>query len=70
MIRFRDFTLARGGRALIEGADLQIHPGWRVGLLTSEPMLARATALPFLPPAAPVPHGGLRVTLFQTTALP
>jgi putative N6-adenine-specific DNA methylase len=45
-------------------------PGWRVGLITSEPSLARATALPFLPPAAPVPHGGLRVTLFQTAALP
>jgi putative N6-adenine-specific DNA methylase len=45
-------------------------PGWRVGLITSEAALARATALPFLPPAAPVPHGGLRVTLFQTAALP
>jgi putative N6-adenine-specific DNA methylase len=45
-------------------------PGWRVGLVTSEPTLARATALPFLPPAAPVPHGGLRVTLFRTGALP
>ena len=44
--------------------------GWRVGLITSEPALARATGLPFLPPAAPVPHGGLRVTLFQTAALP
>jgi putative N6-adenine-specific DNA methylase len=45
-------------------------PGWRVGLVTSVPALARATCLPFLPPAAPVPHGGLRVTLFQTAALP
>jgi putative N6-adenine-specific DNA methylase len=45
-------------------------PGWRVGLVTSEPTLARATGLPLLPPAAPVPHGGLRVTLFQTAALP
>jgi putative N6-adenine-specific DNA methylase len=45
-------------------------PGWRVGLIASEPALARATALPFLPPGAPVPHGGLRVTLFQTAALP
>jgi putative N6-adenine-specific DNA methylase len=43
---------------------------WRVGLVTSGPALARATALPFLPPAAPVPHGGLRVTLFQTGPLP
>jgi putative N6-adenine-specific DNA methylase len=45
-------------------------PGWRVGLITSETALARATGLPFLPTAAPVPHGGLRVTLFQTAALP
>jgi len=44
-------------------------PGWRVGLLTTDPALARATGLPFLPPGAPVPHGGLRVTLFQTAAL-
>jgi putative N6-adenine-specific DNA methylase len=45
-------------------------PGWRVGLVTSVPALARATCLPFLPPTAPVPHGGLRVTLYQTAALP
>ena len=45
-------------------------PGWRVGLITSEPTLAKATGLPFLPTGAPVPHGGLRVTLFQTAALP
>jgi putative N6-adenine-specific DNA methylase len=45
-------------------------PGWRVGLVTSQAMLARATGLPFLPAAAPVPHGGLRITLFQTAALP
>jgi putative N6-adenine-specific DNA methylase len=45
-------------------------PGWRVGLIASDVTLARATALPFLPSAAPVPHGGLRVTLFRTAALP
>jgi putative N6-adenine-specific DNA methylase len=45
-------------------------PGWRVGLVASEPALARATGLPFLPPAAPVPHGGLRITLFRTAPLP
>ncbi len=44
--------------------------GWRVGLVTSEPALAQATGLPFLPTSAPVPHGGLRVTLYQTAALP
>ena len=43
--------------------------GWRVGLLTSEATLAKATGLPFAPPAGPVSHGGLRVTLFQTGPL-
>lgn len=43
--------------------------GWRVGLITTEASLARATGLPFKPPGAPVPHGGLRVTLYQTGAL-
>jgi putative N6-adenine-specific DNA methylase len=44
--------------------------GWRVGIITTETMLARATGLAFLPGTAPVPHGGLRVTLFQTGPLP
>ncbi len=44
--------------------------GWRVGLVTSDKQLAYATALPFLPTSAPVAHGGLRVTLFQTAPLP
>ncbi|EHM02786.1 hypothetical protein HMPREF9946_00860 [Acetobacteraceae bacterium AT-5844] len=44
--------------------------GWRVGVITSEPKLAYATGLPFLPTSAPVPHGGLRVSLFQTGPLP
>ena len=43
--------------------------GWRVGIITSEPTLAHATGLKFLPTAAPVQHGGLRVTLFQTGVL-
>lgn len=43
--------------------------GWRVGIVTAEAMLAQATALPFLPTGAPVPHGGLRVTLYQTGPL-
>ena len=43
--------------------------GWRVGLITSEPPLAWATGLPFLPPGAPVPHGGLRVSLYRTGPL-
>ncbi len=43
--------------------------GWRVGLVAAEPALAHATRLPFLPPDAPVPHGGLRVSLYRTVPL-
>ncbi|PID36494.1 MAG: RNA methyltransferase [Rhodobacterales bacterium] len=43
--------------------------GWRVGIITSETGLARATALPFQPPGPPIPHGGLKVRLFQTGPL-
>lgn len=44
--------------------------GWRVGIITTDKGLAQATCLPFLPTTAPVQHGGLRVTLFHTDALP
>jgi putative N6-adenine-specific DNA methylase len=44
--------------------------GWRVGILATDHRLAEATGLPFLPPGPPVPHGGLRVTLFRTAPLP
>ena len=43
--------------------------GWRVGLITTEATLAKATGLPFGLTNAPVPHGGLRVTLYTTSAL-
>lgn len=43
--------------------------GWRVGLITTEAPLARATGLSFLPPSAPISHGGLKVRLYQTGAL-
>ncbi|PKQ10543.1 MAG: RNA methyltransferase [Alphaproteobacteria bacterium HGW-Alphaproteobacteria-1] len=43
--------------------------GWRVGLVTSDGGLARATGLPFLPPGPPVAHGGLKVTLWRTGPL-
>jgi putative N6-adenine-specific DNA methylase len=39
--------------------------GWRVGLVTTEAALAKATGLPFAAPDVPVNHGGLRVLLFQ-----
>ncbi len=34
--------------------------GWRVALVTTDPALAAATALPFAPPGPPVPHGPLK----------
>jgi putative N6-adenine-specific DNA methylase len=43
--------------------------GWRIGLITPDPALARTTALPFLPTGAPIQHGGLRVTLYRTAPL-
>lgn len=44
--------------------------GWRVGIITNEPSLAEATGLPFSLTAPPVSHGGLKVTLYRTAALP
>ncbi len=40
--------------------------GWRVGLITTDKELAKATGLPFATPGRPVSHGGLNVLLFQT----
>jgi len=33
VIQFRNLTLARGARRLIENLSLQIHPGWRIGVV-------------------------------------
>jgi putative N6-adenine-specific DNA methylase len=44
--------------------------GWRVGLVTSDDNLANATGLPFSLTAEPVLHGGLRIKLYRTAALP
>jgi putative N6-adenine-specific DNA methylase len=44
--------------------------GWRVGLITSEVALARATGLPFEETGPPVPHGPLRIRLHRTGPLP
>jgi putative N6-adenine-specific DNA methylase len=49
---------------------LSRFPGWRVGIITSDPKLAQATGLPFTLTAEPVLHGGLRVTLYRTAPLP
>lgn len=43
--------------------------GWRVGLVTTDAGLARATGLPFGEPGAQVAHGGLRIRLWQTGPL-
>ncbi|PIW31197.1 MAG: RNA methyltransferase [Rhodobacterales bacterium CG15_BIG_FIL_POST_REV_8_21_14_020_59_13] len=43
----------------------QRFSGWRVGLITSEDKLARATRLPFGVPSRPVDHGGIKVRLYQ-----
>jgi putative N6-adenine-specific DNA methylase len=43
--------------------------GWRVGLITSEDKLARATRLPFGRPGRPVDHGGIKIRLYQTKPL-
>lgn len=43
---------------------------WRVGLITTDAYLVKATGLPFGPPSPPVSHGGIRVHLFQTGPLP
>jgi putative N6-adenine-specific DNA methylase len=48
----------------------QRFSGWRVGLITTNAKLAKATELPFKPAEKPVLHGGLKVTLWQTDALP
>ncbi|MCC7321354.1 MAG: class I SAM-dependent RNA methyltransferase [Rubellimicrobium sp.] len=44
--------------------------GWRVGIVTPDGGLARATGLPFLPQLPPVAHGGQRLTLWRTGPLP
>lgn len=43
--------------------------GWRVGLITTQQDLAEITKLPWLPPSAPIPHGGLKIKLYRTDML-
>ncbi|MCH2094722.1 MAG: class I SAM-dependent RNA methyltransferase [Rhodobacteraceae bacterium] len=53
------------------GDVLKTHfSGWRVGIVTAEGGLARATGLPFKPPGPLVAHGGLKVRLSHTAPLP
>jgi len=44
--------------------------GWRVGIITTEAGLAKATGLPFAPVGPIINHGGLKVRLYQTKPLP
>ncbi|WP_209597283.1 class I SAM-dependent RNA methyltransferase [Ruegeria sp. HKCCSP351] len=44
--------------------------GWRVGVVTSAPALARATRLPLLAPGPVVDHGGTKIRLYKTDPLP
>ncbi len=43
--------------------------GWRVGLVTSEPSLAKATGLPWKPQGPAIAHGGMKVWFYQTPPL-
>ena len=42
---------------------------WRVGLVTSDEALAQATKLNWVQTSAPIPHGGLKIKLYQTGLL-
>ncbi len=70
-----------GARIGLKGPLLVLHrrlgdslkakfSGWRVGIITADAELARATGLRFEKPGVPVLHGGIRVTLWQTAPLP
>ncbi len=40
--------------------------GWRIGIVTSDPGLAKSTGLALKPAGPPVAHGGMKVVLYQT----
>lgn len=52
------------GARLLDG-----FAGWRVGIVTSEPALARTTGLPFAEEGPPVPHGSLKIRLYRCDPL-
>lgn len=52
------------------GAAIKTHcAGWRVGIVTTDAGLAKATGLTFTAKSPPIPHGGLKIRLFQTDQL-
>lgn len=67
--RIGDKTALRNLHARTGEVLRQRFEGWRIGLLTSDEGLARATGLPFGPRSKPILHGGLRVYLYQAPAL-
>jgi len=44
--------------------------GWRVAFITPERSLAEAAKLPLTDISAPIPHGGLKIQIYQTGPLP
>ena len=52
------------GRVLRDGFS-----GWRVGIITDDAALAKATGLHFLPQLPVVSHGGIKVRLYRTGPL-
>ncbi len=52
------------GQVLREGFS-----GWRVGLITNDASLAKATGLPFQKPSDAILHGGIKIRLYQTHPL-
>lgn len=51
------------------GALVRRLPGWRATVVTTEPRLAAACDLPFLPPGPPLAHGGLRLGVYRTGSI-
>ncbi|WP_039020053.1 THUMP domain-containing class I SAM-dependent RNA methyltransferase [Halocynthiibacter namhaensis] len=49
---------------------LERFSGWRVGIITTDAGLARATGLKFKSEGKPIPNGGLKIRLFETGKLP
>ncbi len=49
---------------------LERFSGWRVGIITSDGGLAKATGLDFTDIGPPISHGGLKIKLYQTSELP
>ncbi len=62
-------NLLFGLYAALGGVLKDRFAGWRVGLVTSDAGLAKATGLPFGAPGAEIDHGGIRVRLWKAGPL-